>query len=89
LLSDGQDGSAEQTVKSYLESFKLEDNFTINSFGFGEDHDPRLMTGISNLKDGNFYFIQKLDTLDECFVDALGGLVSCCCREDNKFYISE
>jgi hypothetical protein len=34
------------------------------------------MTGISNLKDGNFYFIQKLDTLDECFVDALGGLVS-------------
>jgi len=34
------------------------------------------MTGISKLKDGNFYFIQQLDTLDECFVDALGGLVS-------------
>jgi hypothetical protein len=48
----------------------------INSFGFGEDHDPRLMTSISNLKDGNFYFIQQLNTLDECFVDALGGLVS-------------
>ena len=34
------------------------------------------MTSICKLKNGNFYFIQKLDTLDECFVDALGGLVS-------------
>lgn len=34
------------------------------------------MTGISKLKDGNFYFVEKLDTVDECFVDALGGLFS-------------
>ena len=57
-------------------NYQIEDNFTINTFGFGNDHDPKLMTSISKLKDGNFYFIEQLDTLDECFVDALGGLVS-------------
>jgi hypothetical protein len=47
-------------------------NFTIHSFGFGKDHDPKLMNEISKLRDGNFYFIEKLDLVDECFVDALG-----------------
>jgi len=28
------------------------------------------------LKDGNFYFVEKLETVDECFVDCLGGLIS-------------
>ena len=49
---------------------------TINTFGFGKDHDPKIMTNIAQFKNGNFYFIEKLDTLDECFVDALGGLIS-------------
>jgi len=31
--------------------------FSIYSFGFGDDHDPKLMTNICKLKDGNFYFI--------------------------------
>ena len=63
-------------MKSTPEYQIIKDNYTINSFGFGNDHDPKLMTAISGTKDGNFYFIQQLDTLDECFVDALGGLVS-------------
>jgi len=28
------------------------------------------------LRDGSFYYIEKLDKVDECFVDALGGLFS-------------
>jgi len=35
-----------------------------------------MMQAISKLKDGNFYFIEQLDTVDECFVNALGGLMS-------------
>ena len=50
--------------------------FTIHTFGFGNDHDPNLMTDICNLRDGNFYFIEDLDKLTENFVDALGGLFS-------------
>jgi len=34
------------------------------------------MRNIANLRDGNFYFIDKLEVVDECFVDALGGLMS-------------
>ncbi len=35
-----------------------------------------MMSGISKLKDGNFYFVEKLEQVDEMFVDALGGLFS-------------
>jgi hypothetical protein len=34
------------------------------------------MNKISSLKDGNFYFIQDLSKLDECFINALGALFS-------------
>lgn len=34
------------------------------------------MTNIANVADGNFYFINQLYTIDECFVDCLGGLIS-------------
>lgn len=52
------------------------DVFTINTFGYGKDHDPKLMDEISKLKDGSFYFIENIDTVDEAFVNALGGLMS-------------
>lgn len=34
------------------------------------------MSDISNLRDGSFYYIEKLETVEESFVDALGGLFS-------------
>jgi hypothetical protein len=34
------------------------------------------MNSISKLKDGNFYFVKDISTVDEMFVDALGGLFS-------------
>lgn len=34
------------------------------------------MNKISKVKDGNFYYVEKLDTIDEMFIDALGGLFS-------------
>ena len=76
LLSDGLDHMATSGVRSLLDTIKPADNFTIHSFGYGSDHDPNLMSTIAKYRDGNFYFIQKLDTADECFVDALGGLIS-------------
>ena len=47
--------------------------FTIHSFGFGKDHDEDLMNKISQLKDGSFYYIKELNTLDEAFCNALGS----------------
>lgn len=34
------------------------------------------MNDISKLRDGGFYYVEKLDTVDEMFIDALGGLFS-------------
>lgn len=34
------------------------------------------MSGISILRDGSFYYVEKLDMVDECFTDALAGLFS-------------
>ncbi len=32
------------------------------------------MNAIAKLRDGTFYFVEKIDTVDEMFVDALSGL---------------
>jgi hypothetical protein len=52
------------------------ETFTIHTFGFGKDHDSKLMTDIAKLKNGNFYYIEQVNKVDECFIDALAGLVS-------------
>eukprot|EP00331_Platyophrya_macrostoma_P007534 CAMPEP_0176424840 /NCGR_PEP_ID=MMETSP0127-20121128/11059_1 /TAXON_ID=938130 /ORGANISM="Platyophrya macrostoma, Strain WH" /LENGTH=551 /DNA_ID=CAMNT_0017805939 /DNA_START=100 /DNA_END=1755 /DNA_ORIENTATION=+ len=76
LLSDGLDTNAQYKVKQTLEYYKLKDNFTINSFGYGNDHSPELMNDVAKIKEGAFYYVEKLDQVDECFVDCLGGLLS-------------
>jgi len=76
LLSDGLDGGAQQKVKISLAQNEISEDITINTFGFGNDHDPQLMSDIADLRDGNFYFVEKLDTVDEAFVDCLGRLLS-------------
>lgn len=35
-----------------------------------------MMNAIAKLKDGNFYYVEKLNQVDEMFTDALGGLFS-------------
>jgi len=78
LLSDGHDKGAQDRVAQELEKAGEDvKDTTIHTFGFGNDHDPQLMTDIAAHRSGNFYFIQKLDTVDEAFVDCLGGLLSC------------
>ena len=76
LLSDGLDGGAQHKVSTSLATAGFEESVTINTFGFGSDHDPQLMNDIAALRDGSFYFVDKLDTIDEAFVDCLGGALS-------------
>eukprot|EP00330_Aristerostoma_sp_ATCC50986_P000729 CAMPEP_0114585542 /NCGR_PEP_ID=MMETSP0125-20121206/9051_1 /TAXON_ID=485358 ORGANISM="Aristerostoma sp., Strain ATCC 50986" /NCGR_SAMPLE_ID=MMETSP0125 /ASSEMBLY_ACC=CAM_ASM_000245 /LENGTH=298 /DNA_ID=CAMNT_0001780655 /DNA_START=134 /DNA_END=1027 /DNA_ORIENTATION=- len=73
LLSDGQDGGA---LSGQWRNRKLKDSCSIHSFGYGADHNPELMTKVADVGDGNFYFIDELDTVDEAFVDCLGNLIS-------------
>lgn len=63
-------------MKDSLQYYLPNECFTIHSFGFGADHDGPMMNKICSLKDGNFYYVEKLDQIDEFFVDALGALFS-------------
>ncbi|CAD8145074.1 unnamed protein product [Paramecium pentaurelia] len=74
VLSDGQDESAVFKLQKQLAYYQQ--TLTIHSFGFGSDHDAKLMTKISNLGKGSFYFVNNISLLDEFFVDALGALTS-------------
>lgn len=78
MLSDGQDKGAEDKFKKSLDQpmNKQLGVFTLHSFGFGSDHDEDLMTKLCDMKDGAFYFIKELATLDEAFCNALGGIIS-------------
>jgi von Willebrand factor type A domain. len=72
LLSDGLDYEA-KNVKNLLRDFTISTTYTIHTFGYGSDHDPKLMTSIADMGDGNFYFVNNFDTLDDCFIGCLGG----------------
>jgi hypothetical protein len=80
LLTDGLDnarGDAFSKIQNALKSFGIIDEaFSINCFGFGNDHDDKLLVRLAKLKSGSFYYIEKLNRVNEAFADALGGLLS-------------
>lgn len=39
------------------------------------------MKNICNFRDGSFYFIKELATLDEAFCNALGGIISLAAKD--------
>jgi uncharacterized protein YegL len=83
VLSDGVDNVGKQakaliqnTLNSYEQYESLIGNYTLNTFGYGKDTDSEVMSAIAESKDGTFFFIEKLDMVDECFVDCLGSILT-------------
>ncbi len=71
LLSDGVDDYKEADVrlKDYINNLSNNKNiFTINSFGFGEDHDPVAMSNIAKLKNGTFFYLPNINKVVESFL---------------------
>ena len=83
LLSDGNDNDANagEQVQKMLELNAQNSEFTIHCFGFGDDHDSKLLNDIAKLRNGNFYYIHDLENINECFINAFGGLLSIVGRE--------
>ena len=79
LLSDGCDDNSKDFVlngfKNLLKEEKLLD-FTLNTFGYGDDHDPEVMNQLANIRDGSFFYVQDYKKVSEYFVSVLGGCVS-------------
>ena len=55
------------------------ENISINTFGYGSDHNADLLKGISEAADkskGSYYFVDGEDNVSSAFGDCLGGLMS-------------
>ena len=79
LLSDGCDNYLDdiqlgEKLKSFTKGKGL--SFTLNTFGYGYDHDPKIMNRLANLRDGNFFLVEDYKKVGEFFISVLGGCVS-------------
>lgn len=79
LLSDGCDNNLDDVqladaLKKLTKGLNL--NFTLNTFGYGYDHDPKIMNKLANIRDGSFFLVEEYNKVSEYFVSVLGGCVS-------------
>ena len=79
LLSDGCDNYMDdiqlgEKLKSLTKGANL--SFTLNTFGYGYDHDPKIMNKLANLRDGSFFLVEDYNKVGEYFVSVLGGCIS-------------
>ena len=50
--------------------------YSLTSFGYGEGHDEKVLSGMSEFKNGDFYYIKGNEYVDQTFLEALGKLMS-------------
>ena len=79
LLSDGCDNYSNdiqlaESLKKLTKGLNL--SFTLNTFGYGYDHDPKIMNKLANIRDGSFFLVEDYKKVSEYFVSVLGGCVS-------------
>ena len=81
LLSDGQDnynGADTNFIKLLSDTGKNNYTFTLHTFGYGDDHDPTLLTKIARIRDGGFFPISKLIDVQDAYLKIYGSLSTVC-----------
>eukprot|EP01101_Sappina_pedata_P005110 TRINITY_DN2283_c0_g2_i1.p1 TRINITY_DN2283_c0_g2~~TRINITY_DN2283_c0_g2_i1.p1 ORF type:complete len:498 (+),score=81.30 TRINITY_DN2283_c0_g2_i1:35-1495(+) len=76
LLTDGIDGFSDRSVPYVEPLLRGLKDCSIHTFGFGRDHDSSLLTTISEICNGTFTFINKLDMVETAFAICLSGILS-------------
>jgi len=49
---------------------------TINTFGYGADHNPTILKTIAQKSDGVYFYVETPEEIPKSFADCLGGLIS-------------
>mmetsp|Transcript_59776 Transcript_59776/g.151397 ORF Transcript_59776/g.151397 Transcript_59776/m.151397 type:complete len:564 (-) Transcript_59776:138-1829(-) len=75
LLTDGQDGSSRQQLPS-LVARAQRTGCSLYTFGFGADHDARLLADLAEQAQTPFTFVEDVDQIGAAFAGAVGGLAS-------------
>ena len=83
LLSDGNDIYLYDQVADYFQDYleaqgKENYTFTLHTFGYGADHDETLMENIAKVKNGGFFFIQRLKEVQSAYLQIYGSLSTVC-----------
>ena len=78
LLSDGQhnEGPISMDILYQGDTERTKCEYTLTSFGYGDDHDAKLMQEMSEKKGGNYYFVDDISKVEDCFVDSLAMVTS-------------
>ncbi|CAL4994710.1 unnamed protein product [Urochloa decumbens] len=77
LMSDGQ-----ENVGKALDVSKIGEPFDFGAFGFGSDHDEKLMAAIAKTMQGGYEFVDDgLTKISLPFAAKLGGILSVVARE--------
>ena len=79
LLSDGKDNflndiQLADALKKLTKGLGL--SFTLNTFGYGDNHDAKIMNKLANLRDGSFFYVDNYSKITEYFVSILGACIS-------------
>ena len=79
LLSDGMDNKMDHIeIGNELKKLNKKTNliYTLHAFGYGNDHDPKIMNTLATIGDGSFYFVQEYKKVAQYLVNVLGACVS-------------
>ena len=78
LLSDGQhcSGPINMDILYKGDTQRTKCEYTLTSFGYGDDHDAKLMQEMSEKKGGNYYFVNDISKVEDCFADSLAMVTS-------------
>jgi hypothetical protein len=50
--------------------------FTVNTFGFGSNHNEDLLKAIADAGNGLYFYIENKEVIADAFIDCVGGLLS-------------
>jgi Ca-activated chloride channel family protein len=78
LFTDGQPnvGVSTQQLPELLRQ-NMRKNLSLTSFGYGSDHDSKLLTELAEVGKGNYAYLENPDDALTAFARELGGLLSC------------
>ena len=81
LLSDGQDnysGADTKFINLLSNTGKNKYTFILHTFGYGNDHDPILLSKIARIRDSGFFPISQLIDVQETYLKIYGSLSTVC-----------
>eukprot|EP01117_Protostelium_nocturnum_P006793 TRINITY_DN243_c0_g1_i1.p1 TRINITY_DN243_c0_g1~~TRINITY_DN243_c0_g1_i1.p1 ORF type:complete len:517 (-),score=175.86 TRINITY_DN243_c0_g1_i1:60-1460(-) len=76
LFTDGQANSGPRDAEGILKYGGGAGGSTVNTFGFGSDHDANMLNELARKGEGAYFYIKGTSDIGPSFANCLGGLTS-------------